>query len=179
MANIIDEIEREQLRSDAPRFRAGDTVRVHAKVIEGGKERIQVFEGVVIAMKQGATRTSFTVRKISHTVGVERTFLLHSPKIAKIEVTRRGKVRRAKLYYLRTKVGRHARIKELRDDRSAKGANKAAGVAYGGSAIAPTGTVEADSHENQAEADAAVNQAVNEGEAAPPVENQENRDATE
>jgi large subunit ribosomal protein L19 len=177
--NIIDDIEREQLRPDVPRFRAGDTVRVHAKVVEGGKERIQVFEGVVIAMKQGAARTSFTVRKISHTVGVERTFLLHSPKIAKIEVSRRGKVRRAKLYYLRTKVGKHARIKELRDERFAKGANKAAGKAEGGAAIAPTGTVEAERHENPAEADLAVTDAVNAGESAPAAETGDNTEATE
>jgi large subunit ribosomal protein L19 len=122
--NVIDEIEHEQLRDDLPSFRPGDTVRVHAKVVEGGKERIQVFEGVVIAMKRGAARSCFTVRKISHTVGVERLFLLHSPKIAKIEVTRRGKVRRAKLYYLRTKIGKHARIKERRTERPAKGTPK-------------------------------------------------------
>ncbi len=124
MSNIISQLEQEQLKTDVPLFRAGDTVRVHAKVVEGGKERIQVFEGVVIAMKRGAVRSCFTVRKISHTVGVERTFLLHSPKIARIEVTRRGKVRRAKLYYLRTKIGKHARIKELRTERPVKGAPK-------------------------------------------------------
>ncbi|HLH78677.1 MAG TPA: 50S ribosomal protein L19 [Chthonomonas sp.] len=98
-----------------PGFRPGDTVRVHAKVVEGDRERIQVFEGVVIAMNNGGVRKSFTVRKISHGVGVERTFLLYSPRIEKIEVVRYGKVRRAKLYYLRTKIGKQARIKEDRD----------------------------------------------------------------
>lgn len=103
-----------------PRFRPGDTVRVHAKVVEGDKERIQVFEGVVIAMGKthDSIRRSFTVRKISHAaVGVERTFLLYSPRIEKIEVARFGRVRRAKLYYLRSKIGKAARIKE---DRNAK-----------------------------------------------------------
>jgi large subunit ribosomal protein L19 len=116
-------------------------VRVHAKVIEGGKERIQVFEGVVIAMKSGACRSSFTVRKISHTVGVERTFLIHSPKIAKIEVTRRGKVRRAKLYYLRTKIGKHARIKERRDERFVKGKKAAAPAVVPQQAATPAASV--------------------------------------
>lgn len=109
---IIDQIEFEQLRTDAPEFGPGDTVRVHTRVIEGGKERIQVFEGVVIGKKDGGLRSSFTVRKISHTIGVERTFSLHSPRIAKIEVTRRGAVRRAKLYYLRGRIGKAAKIKE-------------------------------------------------------------------
>jgi len=117
VSSIIDQIEREQATGERPDFGPGDTVRVHVKVIEGGKERIQVFEGVVIATKHGGCRTAFTVRKISHSIGVERKFLLYSPKIAKIEVTRRGKVRRAKLYYLRSKVGKHARIKERRDDK--------------------------------------------------------------
>jgi large subunit ribosomal protein L19 len=103
-----------------PRFRPGDTIRVHAKVVEGDKERVQVFEGVVIAMSKtrDSIRRSFTVRKISHnSIGVERTFLLYSPRIEKIEVARFGRVRRAKLYYLRTKIGKAARIKE---DRNAK-----------------------------------------------------------
>ncbi len=104
----------EDNRASLPKFRVGDTVRVHAKVVEGDKERIQVFEGVVIAMNHDSNRESFTVRKISHTVGVERSFLLHSPRIEKIEVARYGKVRRAKLYYLRGKVGKAARIKEDR-----------------------------------------------------------------
>jgi large subunit ribosomal protein L19 len=160
LSNVIDLIEREQLRDDVPEFRPGDTVRVHAKVIEGGKERIQVYEGVVIAMKSGGTRSCFTVRKISHTIGVERTFLLHSPKIARIEVTRRGKVRRAKLYYLRGKVGRHARIKERRDERFGKGAKATLKTA----AQAAPAVVRVDS---QAEADAAVAEAVAAGETTP------------
>ena len=163
MANIIDAIEREQLKTDVPRFGPGDTVRVHAKVIEGGKERIQVFEGVVIAIKNGACRSSFTVRKISHTIGVERTFLLHSPKIARIEVTRRGRVRRAKLYYLRAKVGRHARIKERRDGRTfTKGMAKA--TALPGEAMP---AVRADTPEA---ADQAVNEAIEGRESAPAIE---------
>ncbi len=115
MNQIIDMIEFEQLRVDVPEFGPGDTVRVHTRVIEGGKERIQVFEGVVIGVKGGGLRKAFTVRKLSHGVGVERTFMLHSPRIAKVEVTHRGLVRRAKLYYLRSKVGKAAKIKEKRE----------------------------------------------------------------
>jgi large subunit ribosomal protein L19 len=111
---VIEQLEREQLREDVPSFGPGDTVRVHVRVIEGGKERVQVFEGTVIGQKDGGVRAAFTVRKISNGVGVERVFPLHSPKIAKIEVMRRGLVRRAKLYYLRGKVGKAARIKEKR-----------------------------------------------------------------
>lgn len=115
MANsVVQAIEQEQLKPDRPLFRAGDTVRVHVKVVEGGKERIQVFEGICIDRKHDGLRESFTVRKISHTVGVERTFLLHSPKIERIDVVRRGKVRHAKLFYLRKKIGKAARVKELR-----------------------------------------------------------------
>ncbi|MGQ9523655.1 MAG: 50S ribosomal protein L19 [Armatimonadota bacterium] len=116
-AEIIREIERNETKKDAelPEFRPGDTVRVHAKVVEGGKERIQVFEGVVIARKHELNRDSFVVRKISHGVGVERGFFVHSPRVAKIEVVRRAKVRRAKLFYLRGRVGRSAKLKELRD----------------------------------------------------------------
>ena len=114
---IIEQIEFEQLRTDAPEFGPGDTTRVHTRVIEGGKERIQVFEGVVIGKKDGGINSSFTVRKISHGIGVERTFMLHSPRIARIEVTRRGAVRRAKLYYLRGKVGKATKIKERQDAR--------------------------------------------------------------
>ena len=114
---VIDQIEFEQLRADSPEFGPGDTVRVHTRVIEGGKERIQVFEGVVIGKKDGGVRSSFVVRKISHGIGVERTFMLHSPRIARIEVVRRGAVRRAKLYYLREKVGKATKIKERQDAR--------------------------------------------------------------
>lgn len=114
MQNIIAEITKEQLRPDLPDFRPGDTVRVHVKVVEGTRERIQVYEGVVISRRGGGISESFTVRKISYGVGVERTFPVHTPKIAKLEVTRRGKVRRAKLYYLRNLRGKAARIKEIR-----------------------------------------------------------------
>lgn len=114
MHQIIREITQEQLRTDLPKFRAGDTVRVHVKVVEGTRERIQVYEGVVIKRRGGGISETFTVRKISYGVGVERTFPLHTPKIAKIEVLRRGKVRRAKLYYLRALRGKAARIKEIR-----------------------------------------------------------------
>jgi len=112
MANVLDEIEREQLRSDVPDFSVGDTVRVHVKVVEGNRERVQAFEGICMRYRSGGARTNFTVRKISHGVGLERTFLLHSPQIDKIEVLRLGKVRRAQLYYLRGLVGKAARIKE-------------------------------------------------------------------
>lgn len=110
--NIIQALEQEQLRSDIPAFRPGDTVKVHAKIVEGTRERIQVFEGLVIARQGSGVREMFTVRRISYGVGVERMFLVHSPRIEKIEVTRRGRVRRAKLYYLRNLTGKAARIKE-------------------------------------------------------------------
>ncbi len=112
MSTVIQEIEKEQLKAEKPEINVGDTVRVHVRVIEAGKERIQVFEGIVIAKRHDSVRETFTVRKISHGIGVERTFLLHSPRIAKIEVVRRGKVRRAKLFYLREKIGKATRIKE-------------------------------------------------------------------
>ncbi len=108
--NLIDTIESEQLKTDVPDFKAGDTVRVHVKVIEGEKERIQVFEGVVLRKSRGANRASFTVRKMSYGVGVERTFPLHSPRVDKIELMTSGQVRRAKLYYLRKLSGKAARI---------------------------------------------------------------------
>jgi large subunit ribosomal protein L19 len=112
--NIVQAITQEQLRKDLPSFRPGDTLKVHVKVIEGSRERIQLFEGVVIKRRGGGISETFTVRKISNGVGVERTFPLHSPKLDKIEVARRGKVRRAKLYYLRELRGKAARIKEIR-----------------------------------------------------------------
>ena len=112
--NIIEVLEQEQLRSDIPEFRAGDTVKVHAKIVEGNRERIQVFEGVVISRSGSGVRENFTVRRVSYGVGVERTYPLHSPRIDKIEVARRGIVRRAKLYYLRNLTGKAARIRERR-----------------------------------------------------------------
>ena len=116
MSNVIDSLERAQLRDGIPKFKAGDTVRVHFKVIEGQRQRIQVFEGIVLKRQGAGARETFTVRKQSFGVGVERTFPLHSPKIDKIEVTAIGDVNRAKLYYLRGKVGRKARVRELRQD---------------------------------------------------------------
>jgi len=112
--NIVQAITQEQLRQDVPHFRAGDTLKVYVKVIEGSRERVQLFEGVVIKRRGGGISETFTVRKISYGVGVERTFPIHSPKLEKIEVARRGKVRRAKLYYLRKLRGKAARIKEIR-----------------------------------------------------------------
>jgi large subunit ribosomal protein L19 len=112
MMNIVDEIEKTMIRSDLPDFRPGDTVAVHYKIKEGERERIQVFEGVVIAKKNGGSRETFIVRKVSYGVGVERIFPLHSPLIDKIEVKRQGKVRRAKLYYLRGLSKKASRIKE-------------------------------------------------------------------
>ncbi len=112
MANIIDVIESEGLRKDLPDFRVGDTVKVFVKVIEGTRERLQAFEGVVIARKNGSIRETFTVRRLSFGVGVERTFPLHSPKIDHIDIVRKGKVRRAKLYYLRGRTGRAAKVKQ-------------------------------------------------------------------
>lgn len=110
--DIIRAIEQQQMRQDIPDFNPGDTVKVHYRITEGNRERIQVFQGDVIRRSGGSVRETFTVRKISFGIGVERTFPVHSPKIEKIEVTRRGDVRRAKLYYLRKKVGKAAKIKE-------------------------------------------------------------------
>jgi len=110
--NIIEILEKEQLRKDIPEFAPGDTVKVHAKIVEGNRERIQIFEGVVIARSGSGVREMFTVRRISYGVGVERIFPVHSPRVDKIEVVRRGAVRRAKLYYLRKLTGKAARIKE-------------------------------------------------------------------
>lgn len=110
--NIIDSLTADQIRSDLPAFNIGDTIKVHVKIKEGNRERIQVFEGTVIAKKHGGIQETFTVRRISYGVGVERTFPANSPKIAKIEIVRKGKVRRAKLYYLRDRVGKSTRVKE-------------------------------------------------------------------
>ena len=112
--NIISVLEQEQLRKDIPDFRPGDTVKVHVKVVEGNRERVQVFEGVVIGRQNGGVRETFTVRRVSYGIGVERTFLVHSPRLAKIAVSRRGIVRRAKLHYLRGLTGKAARIRERR-----------------------------------------------------------------
>ena len=112
--NIISVLEQEQLRDDIPAFRPGDTVKVHVKVVEGNRERVQIFEGVVIGRQNGGVRETFTVRRVSYGIGVERTFLVHSPRLAKIEVVRHGVVRRAKLHYIRGLTGKAARIRERR-----------------------------------------------------------------
>ncbi|MDA8058930.1 MAG: 50S ribosomal protein L19 [Leptospirillum sp.] len=118
--NVIDQVEQLYMKENPPEARIGETVRVHLKIVEGEKERIQVFEGVVIALRGGGTRSMMTVRKISFGVGVERIFPLHSPQIIKIERVRVGKVRRAKLYFLRTKKGKAARLKEVETRREPK-----------------------------------------------------------
>jgi large subunit ribosomal protein L19 len=127
--NKTDLVEQPYLRSDLPEFRPGDTVKVHVRVVEGNRERVQVFQGVAIRRQNGGLRETFTVRKISFGVGVERTFPVHSPSIAKLEVVSRGKVRRAKLYYLRELRGKKARIKERRLDDSKLAAMEAAALA--------------------------------------------------
>jgi large subunit ribosomal protein L19 len=150
--NETDLIEQGYLRSDIPDFRPGDTVKVHVRVVEGSRERVQVFQGVVIARQHGGLRETFTVRKISFGVGVERTFPLHSPSIAKLEVVSRGQVRRAKLYYLRELRGKKARIKERRIDDAKLSAQETVGAEDGrnehpetdGSEAVDTVAVEAD-----------------------------------
>jgi large subunit ribosomal protein L19 len=110
--NIIEKIDREQMRYDHPDFRPGDTVKVHIRIIEGDKERVQVYQGVVTRRKRGDMNSTFTVRKISNGVGVEKTFAMHSPRLEKVEIVARGKVRRSRLFYLRERRGKSARIKE-------------------------------------------------------------------
>ncbi|HHD56418.1 MAG TPA: 50S ribosomal protein L19 [Desulfobulbaceae bacterium] len=112
MMNILDKIDQEQMRFDLPDFRPGDTVKVHIRIIEGNKERVQIFQGIVLKRKRGNMNATFTVRKISHGVGVEKTFALHSPRIETIEVVSRGRVRRSRLFYLRDRRGKAARIRE-------------------------------------------------------------------
>ena len=114
MANIIDAVEKEAIRTDLPQIRIGDTVKVFVKVVEGTRERLQAFEGIVIARKNGGLRETFVVRRLSYGVGVDRTFPMHSPKIDHIEIVRHGKARRAKLYYLRDRKGKSAKLKEVK-----------------------------------------------------------------
>jgi len=114
MANIMDKINSEQCKEEVTEFHIGDTVQVHTKIVEGDTERIQVFKGIVIARKGSGVQETFTVRKVAFGNGIERVFPIHSPRVAKIEVERKGKVRRSKLYYLRDKVGKAARVKEKR-----------------------------------------------------------------
>lgn len=114
MSEIIRSIEQKQLRTDLPKISVGDTVRVWVKVVEGSRERLQAFEGVVIAMRNGGVRETFTVRRVSYGIGVERTFPMHSPRVDRVEIIRSGKVRRAKLYYLRNLQGKAAKLKEVK-----------------------------------------------------------------
>jgi large subunit ribosomal protein L19 len=146
MSKIIEQLERAQLRDGIPRFKAGDTVRVHFQVIEGERRRIQVFEGIVIKRQGSGVRETFTVRKQSFGVGVERTFPLHSPKIERIEVAAVGDVNRAKLYYLRGRVGKRARIREIRQDQR-KGEKTPPATE-----TAPAATEPADNEQPEAEA---------------------------
>ena len=124
--NEIQAIEAAQMKTELDQFKVGDTVKVHFKIVEGKTERVQIYEGLVIAMKNAKIGKTFTVRKISYGVGVERVFPIHSPRIVKVEVVRPGKVRRAKLYYIREKIGKGAKIKELIVRKNAKGHSKAA-----------------------------------------------------
>jgi large subunit ribosomal protein L19 len=150
--NSTDLIEQPFLRTDLPAFRPGDTVKVHVRVVEGNRERVQVFQGVVIARSGGGIRETFTVRKISFGVGVERTFPLHSPSIAKLEVVQRGRVRRAKLYYLRDLRGKKARIRERRVDDAKLAAIEAAAAE---AAEAQAAEAEAERADGEPEVDAA------------------------
>ncbi|MBR1891787.1 MAG: 50S ribosomal protein L19 [Clostridia bacterium] len=113
MNSIIDQINQENIKAEVPQFNVGDTVKVYVKVIEGTKERLQAFEGIVIAKRHGGISETFTVRRLSFGIGVERTFPIHSPKVDRIEIVRKGKVRRAKLYYLRGRTGKAAKVKEI------------------------------------------------------------------
>ena len=162
--NKTDLVEQSFLRSDIPEFRPGDTVKVHVRVVEGNRERVQVFQGVVIRRQNGGLRETFTVRKISFGVGVERTFPVHSPSIAKLEVVTRGRVRRAKLYYLRDLRGKKARIRERRVDEAKLAAMEAAAAAA---------AAEAEEDEEQEAAPAADGEVVEAGEPAEVSEDDE------
>jgi large subunit ribosomal protein L19 len=166
MSNVIDSIERAQLREGIPQFKAGDTVRVHFQVIEGQRRRVQVFEGIVIKRQGAGVRETFTVRKQSFGVGVERTFPLHSPKIERIEVMAIGDVRRAKLYYLRDKVGKKARVRE-KQHRPGQAAAAAAVAVTAQATEEAAAVTEADNLEQQQDA---VEEAVEETVAEPDAE---------
>ena len=148
--NTTDLIEQPFLRNDIPEFRPGDSVKVHVRVVEGNRERVQVFQGVVIRRSGGGIRETFTVRKISFGVGVERTFPLHSPKIDRIEVVAIGDVNRAKLYYLRGKFGRKARVRELRPDAARSAARKAQQLEVAPSEVSETETPEVEAAPEEA-----------------------------
>ena len=165
MSNVIESIERAQMRGGIPRFKAGDTVRVHFQVIEGQRRRVQVFEGIVIKRQGSGVRETFTVRKQSFGVGVERTFPLHSPKIEKIDVLAIGDVRRAKLYYLRGKVGKKARVREKQQRPGAAAAAAAPEKTVQATEDAPAATEPADLDDATAE-DMPVAQAEGDAESA-------------
>ena len=154
MSTIIQSIEQRQLRQDVPQFKAGDTVRVHFRVIEGTRSRLQVFEGIVLKRQGSGARETFTVRKQSFGVGVERTFPVHSPKIERIEVGAIGDVNRAKLYYLREKVGKKARVRELRPAPGTAKASKAARAEAAAAAPAPVDETVVEETETMPEASA-------------------------
>jgi large subunit ribosomal protein L19 len=154
--NKTDLIEQPFLRTDLPAFRPGDTVKVHVRVVEGNRERVQVFQGVVIRRAGGGVRETFTVRKISFGVGVERTFPVHSPSIAKLELVQRGRVRRAKLYYLRDLRGKKARIKERRIDDAKLAAMEAAAAEAAELAAADAAEAETDASDGSTDADVEV-----------------------
>jgi large subunit ribosomal protein L19 len=130
--DLLRAVEERYLKPDLPEFGPGDTVRVHVKIVEGARERTQVFEGVVMRQRHGGLNQSFTVRRVTHGIGVERTFLIHSPRVERVEIVRRGRVRRAQLYYLRGLSGKAARIKERRARTPAAAAPSGAGAAAGG-----------------------------------------------
>jgi large subunit ribosomal protein L19 len=167
MSKIIEQLERAQLRDGIPKFKAGDTVRVHFQVIEGERRRLQVFEGIVIKRQGSGARETFTVRKQSFGVGVERTFPLHSPKIEKIEVAAVGDVNRAKLYYLRGRVGKRARIREIRQDK--RGVEAPEAVEEAPAATEPTDVEQEQEPETQADA-TPESEAAAEPEVAPEAE---------
>jgi large subunit ribosomal protein L19 len=171
MSTIIESIEQRQLRKDIPRFKAGDTVRVHFQVIEGQRRRVQVFEGIVIKRQGSGARETFTVRKQSFGVGVERTFPVHSPKIEKIEVGAIGDVNRAKLYYLREKIGKKARVRELRQTPAQLAAARAESEANQAAIDAAAAEAEAEATaEAAAEAEPEVEEAATEPEAVAEAE---------
>lgn len=174
--NKTDLIEKPFLRTDIPQFRPGDTVKVHVRVVEGSRERVQVFQGVVIRRQNGGIRETFTVRKISFGVGVERTFPMHSPSIAKLEIVQRGRVRRAKLYYLRDLRGKKARIKERRIDDVKLAAMEAAATAAAEEAAREAAETEVIDDETEAVVEDAAPEAVAE-DAAPEGEAEEQAEA--
>lgn len=137
MSNLLDLVKKSQERANLPAMHPGDTVRVHARIVEGNKERVQIFEGVIIRFRHGQNASSITVRRIANTIGVERTFMIHSPRIDRFEVVRRGRVRRAKLYYLRDRQGKSARIRELRPSQQARAARAEANVPAPVLAVSP------------------------------------------